>query len=157
MELKMMDEPARPKNRLTSLLCVQYMANGDSGEFLTMHVRLMVEPVFMNISGPPIIDVNGSVNVIFDMSLTLGWKLERLTDDRKVDRIASRRCGRNLALVDARVSNLWIAKLLRERIDVTIENSITFAVNSPLVSIPRLLCRECTETDCPRCTKIFRR
>jgi hypothetical protein len=33
--------------RLTSLLCVQYIANGDSGEFFTMHVKLMVEPVLM--------------------------------------------------------------------------------------------------------------
>lgn len=40
------------------------MANGDSGEFFTMHVRLMVEPVFMKTSGPPMIVVNGSENVI---------------------------------------------------------------------------------------------
>lgn len=46
--------------RLTSLLCVQYMANGDSGEFLTMQVRLIVDPVLMKISGPPTIVVNGS-------------------------------------------------------------------------------------------------
>lgn len=47
-------------NRLTSLLCVQYIANGLSGEFFTMHVRLMVEPVFMKTSGPPMIVVSGS-------------------------------------------------------------------------------------------------
>jgi hypothetical protein len=50
--------------RLTSLLCVQYMAKGDSGEFFTMQVRLMVDSAFMKISGPPIIVVNGSENVI---------------------------------------------------------------------------------------------
>lgn len=61
MELKLMNELMR--KRLTSLLCCQYMAKGDSGEFRTMHVRLMVDPVLMKISGPPIIVVNGSAKM----------------------------------------------------------------------------------------------
>lgn len=46
------------------------MANGDSGEFFTMHVKLMVEPVFIKTSGPPIIVVNGSANVILIFTLS---------------------------------------------------------------------------------------
>ena len=42
------------------LLCVQNIANGDSGEFLTMHVKLIVDPELMYTSGPPMIDVSGS-------------------------------------------------------------------------------------------------
>lgn len=44
------------------LLCVQNIAKGLSGEFFTMHVKLMVLPKFTNISGPPIMVVRGSVN-----------------------------------------------------------------------------------------------
>lgn len=40
------------------------MANGDSGEFLTIHVKLIVDPEFMYISGPPMIDVSGSKFVL---------------------------------------------------------------------------------------------
>jgi hypothetical protein len=56
------DKRALERKRLTSLLCVQYIAKGDSGEFFTIHVKLMVDPVFMKISGPPMMLVNGSVN-----------------------------------------------------------------------------------------------
>lgn len=42
------------------LLCVQNIAKGLSGEFLTMHVKLMVLPKFTNISGPPMTVVWGS-------------------------------------------------------------------------------------------------
>jgi hypothetical protein len=46
---------------ITSLLWVQYIAAGGSGLFLMMHVRLMVDPLLMYISGPPRIMVIGSV------------------------------------------------------------------------------------------------
>lgn len=45
------------------------MAKGDSGEFFTIHVKLIVEPVLIKISGPPIMVVNGSVNVISKLKL----------------------------------------------------------------------------------------
>lgn len=38
------------------------MAGGGSGANLTIHVRFMVEPLFIKRSGPPIISVIGSVN-----------------------------------------------------------------------------------------------
>lgn len=47
-------------NQLTILLCVQNMAKGLSGEFLTRHVKLMVLPKFTKISGPPMMLVKGS-------------------------------------------------------------------------------------------------
>lgn len=49
---------------ITSLLCVQNIWNGLSGEFLTIQVKLMVEPIDINISGPPKMVVNGSKNII---------------------------------------------------------------------------------------------
>lgn len=47
-------------NDYTSLLCDQVMVGGGSGANLTTQVRLIVEPLLMNRSGPPWISVIGS-------------------------------------------------------------------------------------------------
>lgn len=58
---------------ITSLLWVQYIAAGGSGLFLMMHVRLMVDPLLMYISGPPRIKVIGSVITDKEALLQKGW------------------------------------------------------------------------------------
>lgn len=45
---------------LTFPLCVQLMVFGGSGVCRTIHVRLIVDPAYMNRSGPPKISVSGS-------------------------------------------------------------------------------------------------
>lgn len=62
------------------------MANGDSGEFFTMHVKLIVDPVLMKISGPPIIVVNGSANKI----LTRAQSMRFSTYQRPINKQDSR-------------------------------------------------------------------
>lgn len=106
--------------RLTSLLCVQYIANGDSGEFFTMHVKLIVEPVLMKTSGPPMIVVNGSANDNFILFISSMREFRNLcqfhlTDDREENGITTRRCCWNLTFVNAGVFNLRIAELCKLR------------------------------------------
>lgn len=46
----------------TWFLCPHKIALGGSGKCFTMHVRLIVEPMSIYKSGPPKIDVTGSVS-----------------------------------------------------------------------------------------------
>lgn len=46
--------------KLTFELCVQKINGGGSGLCFMMHVKFIVLPLLMNISGPPIIVVIGS-------------------------------------------------------------------------------------------------